>query len=313
MSISNYPKVLKYAVGDRAYVLRSFSSDHDFGAVTVLNGNGRSDGISMRVKITGWKTVVTDSYGDGTGTPIQTDYYTVREIIGYSSENVLIAVELYSTTEFEVSANKLYSSKNHLLSIIKGKYLNSAFGNLHDDGYLYFSNMGANIDSEGYVQITSNGDWIDWAGMNFKNMNFTEFFFNATWLGGFVGAEPAGTKTLVTDNCNLEGAILPENYNTRALLINNIFSYDAETTIYSDGYPLGRPVSGTAAGTSGGTTVTGTGTKFATELEIGDKIKLHNIATIYTVVSIASDTSMTLNSTFSITFATRTISRVFEP
>lgn len=300
MSITNYPKVLKYAINDRLYTFNQYKDDFGYGYPGNTWVNDRYNGICKRVKVTGWRTIVTSLNESA----VQTNYYMVKDIIGYSSENVLNAVELYSENEYELPADKLFTSKNHLISTIKGKYINSAFGNLHDNGYLYFSKMG----NLGGGNLT-NGDWIDWAGMNFEDMDFTEIIYNSAWAGGFVGGESPGTKTLILDSCNLTGAILPTGINTRGRFIDGIFSYDAETTIFTDGYPVGLPVSGKVSGVSGGSTLTGTSSRFLTELAVGGKIIIYNVAGTFTIASISSDTSLSIVGTFPGTFSNRFYSR----
>lgn len=53
--------------------------------------------------------------------------------------------------------------------------------------------------------------------------------------------ESEGEKTLVFDYCFLLNATLPESINTKSEFRDNVRSYDAETTIWTDGLPIGRP------------------------------------------------------------------------
>lgn len=301
--LSNYPKLLKYGIGDRVWFYQSRADDNGF-AYPDGYLNDRASGKMIRAKITGWTVVVRDSNGDGTGAPIQEVNYSVKEILGYTNENSVTAVELYSSQEFMTSESKFFSSKNHLLSSIKGKYINSSFGNLHDDAYLYFSKMG----NPGEYPNT-NGDWVDWAGMNFESIDFSETLFNGVWIGGFVGGETAGTKTLIVDNCNLEGANLPAGYTTKSSFRGLVFSYGARSTIWTDGFPIGRPVTGTVAGSLDGNTVTGSSTTFTTQLSVGDQIVIETVG-IFTVTAIASNTSLTVAETFGANFTAKTISRI---
>lgn len=301
MPITNYPKILKYAVGDRPYTYANKNDDYSFLERSHLNG--RTTGICRRVIITGWRAVVTDSNSSA----VQTNYYTVKEITGYSTESFFTAVELYSDTEYEIPESKLFTSTNHLISTIKEKYINSPFGDLVNDANLYFSKMGNPAND-----LNTNGDWIDWAGMDFRDMDFSEVAYNAAWVGSYLGGEAATAKSLIFDNCNLEGAILPSGINTRSRFIDGIWSYDAETTIYTDGFPVGRPVSGKVAGVSGASVLSGVGTKFLTELEAGDKFTVYNVTGTFTILSISSDTSLTIEETFPSTFNNRYYSRFFE-
>ena len=203
--LSNYPKVLKYAVGDRPW---TFSNTYHNISYGTLNNNGWNSGHCRRVKVIGWETIVTTANNDGV-TAVQTNYYTVKEIIGYGNfvQGQTTHIELYDTKEFVVPESKLFSSRNHLLSFVKGKYLNSSFPGLTENGSSIFKNLGQKGG-----QAVANGDWIDWAGVSFKDVNFRlidglDFLFNAVWVGtageqtAYVGGELGGTKTLIIDNC----------------------------------------------------------------------------------------------------------------
>ena len=194
--LSNFPKVLKYAIGDRPYILSNIYKNL-FGPGNFKNG--RTDGFCERVIITGWRTQVYSSDGGTTG--VQENYYTVKNILGYTPDDETIPyTELYDIREYELPESKLFSSKNHLLSTIKGKYLNSPYGNLTDNAYLIFSHMG--VISGGSVNT---GDWSDLAGMNFKNFDFTidgeEVLYNSVWAGDpgaqtqYTGGELGGSNT----------------------------------------------------------------------------------------------------------------------
>lgn len=303
--ITNYPKVLKYAVDDRAFIYKERTETHEFGYpdgfIGTELGNARLRGQMRHVKITGWRTVVTLE----NATPVQNDFYTFKEILDYESEVFPDGdIPILSDDEYELPAHKLFSSQNHLLYAVKGKYINSAFGDLEENGNLYFAKMG-NLASN----INSSGDWIDWAGMNFKDMNFAEATFNGAWVSGFVGCEPSGAKTLILDNTNFQGASMAAGYTTRGNLRSGAYSYDAETSIFTDGFPIGRAVTGTVAGSISGSTVTGTGTSFTTALSVGDRIVIGDTG-IFTVLTIASNTSLTVAETFEANFTGKTISRL---
>lgn len=303
MPITNYPKVLKYAIDDRLWFYQSRADDNGFGYPDGFL-NERASGKIVRGKVTGWETVVRDSNGNGSGAPIQETFYFLKEILGYTSEDFESAVELYSPRDYKISASDLFTSKNHLLSAIKGKYINSPFGDLEDDAHLFFSKMGHPGTS-----LNNNGDWVDWAGMNFKNIDFSETVFNSTWVGGYVGGESGGTKSLIVDNCNLEGAALPAGYTAKGAFRGLLFSYDAKSTIWTDGFPIGRPVTGTVAGSLDGNTVTGSSTTFTSQLSVGDQIVIETVG-VFTVTAIASNTSLTVAETFAGNFTGKTISRI---
>jgi hypothetical protein len=301
--ISNYPKTLKYAIDDWVYIYGIYTAPQGFAYPSGFY-NERSNGICKSVQITGWRTVITEANGK----PVQTDFYTVKEKLGYESEVFPtfpeVEVPIFASTEIELPAHKIFSSKNHLISTIKGNYINSAFGDLEENGNLFFSKMG-NLAGG----INANGDWIDWAGMNFKDMDFAEATFNGSWLGGFVGSQPSGTKTLVLDRTNFQGATMKSGYTTRSTFRSSIYSYDAETTLFIDGLPIGRPVTGTTAGSISGSTITGTGTSFLSALSIGDRIVIGDIG-IFNITAIGSNTSLTVAETFTANFTTKTISRL---
>lgn len=306
--ITNYPKVLKYAIGDSAFIYKTRTETHDFGYpdgfIGEELGNARLRGQMRHVIIQGWKTVVTSI----DNMPVQNDFYTFKEVLGYESIIYPLypdfPIPILSDDEYELPAHKLFSSQNHVLTAIKGNYINSAFGDLEENGNLYFAKMG----NPGGI-LNTNGDWIDWAGMNFKDMDFAEVQYNNTWVSGFVGSEPSGTKTLILDDANLEGAILPSEFTLRQALRNSIFSYDAETTIFKDGLPMGRSVTGTVAGSISGNTVTGTSTTFTTQLSVGDRIVIGSTG-VFTITAIASNTSLTVAETFADNFTGKTISRI---
>jgi len=136
--ITNYPKILKYAVGDWAYTFKDYADNSNGFAYPSGFYNERSNGICKSVQITGWRTVITEANGK----PVQTDFYTVKEKLGYESEVFPtfpeVEVPIFASTEIELPAHKIFSSKNHLISTIKGNYINSAFGDLEENGNLFF-------------------------------------------------------------------------------------------------------------------------------------------------------------------------------
>ena len=64
----------------------------------------------------------------------------------------------------------------------------------------------------------------------------------------------------------------------------------------TSGITGGRSLTGTVSVTSGNATVTGTSTKFLTDLKVGNMVTINSVK--YTVSAIASDTSLTLSSTY---------------
>lgn len=241
MSITNYPKVLKYAVGDRPYRISKGLLPMEF---ETYSNNGANSGFCQRVKVVGWKTKVSNPSGDG-NTAVQENYYIVKDILTYvTGATPDDAVEIYSIQEYTISETNLFSSKNHLLSSVKGKYLNSVPAGQTENAYLFFSSLG-----EYSSNLMNNGDWIDWAGMNFKNCKFVfdtyEVAINYHWQGtagtiAYVAGEEGGSNTLILDNCNFTGATMPADLNTRAKMRTNCWSYDETTTIWTDGTPLAR-------------------------------------------------------------------------
>ncbi len=308
MALTQFPKILKYAVGDRPYTLNNTSYEY-FDRVVFKNG--RTSGMCRRVKITGWRTEVESA--DGT-TGTQTNYYTVKNIVGYEPDDATVPwEELYDSIEYELAESKLFSSHNHLLSSVKGKYINSPFGDLVGDGSKYFESMGNLRAAPG----VSNGDWIDWAGMDFSSANFIidgeDVSINYLWNGDtgeqseFTGGELGQAKTFIVDNCTFEGATMPVGLNTKTKIRSSTFSYDKDTTIWVDGFKMGIALSGTGAGSLAGNTLTGTSTAFTTEVRVGDTIWVNGEGE-KTVTAIASDTSLTISGTWSANFSGKLLS-----
>lgn len=248
--LSNYPQVLKYAIGDRPWMLSDNYYVSTEGYTSLPANNGWSCGNLKRVMITGWRTEVS-SVGDLGVTAIQENYYIVKEILRYDNwvPGGIDWVEIYDFVEFEVPESKLSSSRNHLLSVIKGNYINSALEGLTENGSTIFKNMGRAGSDQIISDAVSNGDWIDWAGWDFRGVNFIvqgdPVEINYLWTGeagaktAYIG-ELGQTKTLIVDNCNFEGCTMPTTIDTKAKLRTQSFSYDETTTIWTDGTALGR-------------------------------------------------------------------------
>lgn len=299
--MTNYPKILKYAVGDRLYTLEA----QEYKSASIIPFfNGRSRGFLRRVMVTGWRAVVTLDNN-------QSNYYTVKEIVGYDPESQnMPADELYNTNESELPESKLFSSPNHLLSSLKQKYINSTY-NSDNTGSQWFVGWGALDElSPGFA------DNNDLAGMNLKGARLYEVVggilpvgFKPTHSGGYTGLEIAGTPAMIFDNTNFEEATMFVAMDTKNNFRTNTFSYDAETTIWTDGFPVGRQMSGSGAGASGGTALTGTSTQFTAQISIGDQIVIETIG-VFSVVAIGGDTSLTVAPAFPSTFSGKTVSRI---
>lgn len=260
MALSNYPKVLKYAIGDRPYYIPveklgyelingSFDNYDPVGGNVYLNG--RTNGFIRRCKITGWRTEVYSSDGGTTG--VQENYYTVKEITGYDPDTVFSNNEpfdeFYSPRSFEVSESELFPSPNAaVMSLSPGEYLNYAY-NGDTLASSIFRNWGLNIEGEG----PAISDWFDWAGMDFRSANLgtveslVAVQISFQWKGSpsddypqYIGGEMEGTKSIITDGCNFTGATMPSAWNSKANFRTNVFSYDEFTTLWTDGLPIGR-------------------------------------------------------------------------
>ncbi len=257
MPLSGYPKTLKYTAGDRPF---KFSNAY-LGLEIGTNGshlNGRSTGHCQRVIVTGWTSTVRDTVGDGSGSAIQEDYYTVKDILGYVPNDVSVnltegtlssgIVELYGL-EYTIAGSKLFSSKNHLLGTLKGDYINAAY-NGDANGGKFWVTWGVATDA--FVFGPSFGDWVDHGCMDFRNAKFdvidgvSTSIYAFVWSGtvdqtGYIGGEVGQTKTLIFDGANLTGADFPASLDTKAEFRALVGSYDADTTIWTDGNAIGHP------------------------------------------------------------------------
>ena len=79
-------------------------------------------------------------------------------------------------------------------------------------------------------------EWYKW-----KNLKSDVGFTLAYHGNGSSPEEIQGAKTLVFDGTNLSGATMPSIMNTKAKFRDVVRSYDAESTIWTDGEPIGRP------------------------------------------------------------------------
>lgn len=109
-----------------------------------------------------------------------------------------------------INESEVFSSKNHLLSMLKGSsFFDTSFS---FDTVLAFDNPGLR----------------DVAGFDFNG----GLDLSATLVIDFVSA--------ITDNCNFSNVTLPANVDTKAEFRSVVKSYDENTTIWTDGNPIGR-------------------------------------------------------------------------
>ena len=265
MPLSSFPTKTKYTYLDEVFALIN-------GVVTPL-------------VVAGWRVLV-DYDTDGV-TGRQRTYYNFTTISG------------------EIIESKVYASENHLLSIIKGDYLNSSYQDLGGDSSI-FREFG---ETENIISFNL---WTDFGGFNLYNANFvlpahdviitgklsgTSGSANITGTGTSLYDEVAegatikignetkvvssvnpnglslvlttnltasytlaiatvrrpvvevgfayvtegenAVATLVFDNATLEGATLPTSIDTKAEFKSLVKSYDKDTTIWTDGNPIG--------------------------------------------------------------------------
>ncbi len=306
--LKNYPKKIKWAVDDRPFFLypENYKTWH-LGTF----GNGRGRGHIRRGKILGWRTRVTSPDNGVTG--VQKTYYKVQEISGYSPEVSTPFVELYGSIILELEESQLYASPNHCLYAIGGNiHLNYSYNGDAFGGKI-FTNWGTNENGYG----PGAQDWVDWAGMDFRNAKMNEidggiavFGMKLYWVGasppftsdpGYTGGERAGVFASVVDGCNFTGAELsvsaPQGgipaFNTRTGFRHGVYSFCRNTTIFPDGFKLGIGTSGSGAGSIGGTQLTGSGSSFLTEYTPGDKITIGKSGQ-FTVGTVTSDTILNI-------------------
>ncbi len=126
------------------------------------------------------------------------------------------------------------------------------------------------------------------------------------YLSGFSGSDYIELDNIViTDNSitthydpNITFTITDSNNvaHRQALTVGGINS-----TTWSDDVKSAR--SGTATFTNGSSTVTGAGTNFTSDIEVGNKIRLGSAAVWYTVTNVNSSTSLTLSTPYTGTTA----------
>jgi hypothetical protein len=164
--------------------------------------------------ITGWRVEVYDTNGDGTGTAVQETYYQ------FSNHS-------------ELKNTLVFSSWNHIRSEIKGDYLNRAIES-GSGGSGFVRNLFCK-DADPLVPLTF-GSWTDFAGFDLRVANFInsgDVDPNENIDVVFVTGE------LIFDRCNLDEAGLPTGWDTKAEFRANVKSFDKDTTIWTDGNPIG--------------------------------------------------------------------------
>lgn len=169
MALSNKPRKTKYTTGDTVFY-------NDTGAI-----------VELTVK--GVRAVVQNPNNTAHG--MQHNYYTFNEVVN------------------ELREERLYSTKNHLLSALKGSYLNN----------------------DAYVSIETSSTERDYAGLNMEYIDFTE-------TGRPIAGADAVLEACTFDNVKLKNAILPAIYDTKPEFVEAVASYDNKSTIWKDGFPI---------------------------------------------------------------------------
>ena len=245
---------------------------------------------------------------NGVITPLVVAGY--RVLVDYDTDGVTGRQRTYysfASISNEIIENKVYASENHLLSILKGDYLNSSYQGLGGDSSIFrvFGNISG-------IEVVSFNLWTDFAGFNLKQMNFILPAFdnlltgrlsgtsgspNITGTGTDLNSElgpgsvikignetktvlsvnpdglsmvlttnltasytlaiatvgvsanniglsvvtegEGGVPILIFDNTTLEGTTLPTSIDTKAEFKSLVKSYDKDTTIWTDGNPIG--------------------------------------------------------------------------
>lgn len=187
MALSNYPTKTKYAYLDEVFAL--------------ING------VITPLVIAGWRVVVDDPAGDDSGR--QRTFYN------------------FSTIATEIVEEKVYSSENHLLSMLKGAYFNMDFSSL-DSAPVIFNNS-TNYQDNGSEPTF--GNWTDLAGFSFVEVNFILPSLEKRFPGTVSGT--SGTAILTGSGTAFE-TFMDVNYGTSIKIGNEtkvISSVDSETQI----------------------------------------------------------------------------------
>ncbi len=192
MALTGFPAITKYAADDSVFVLL--------------------DNVIINLTIAGWRVEV-DYDNDGV-TGRQRTYYN------FTTHGTL-----------ELTEDKVFSSKNHLLGVLKGAHLNAQTSG---GGNNFFTNIV--LDSE--EDSTSFAYWVDLAHFDLTGLNFLQ----GGTLGGigltYVDGDPS-TNQLVFDGAKLTSCTLPVVIDTKAEFKTAVKSYDKVTTIWTDGNPIG--------------------------------------------------------------------------
>jgi len=142
-------------------------------------------------------------------------------------------------TGLELVESKVFSSKNHLLSILRGNYFNQ--DNLDSgNGYLIFNSISA------FSSVT----WEDLAGLKL-GLSVSEISLNlndsdqSVYKGVDIIDEgglavPFNLTGKIIDNCSLAGVTLYTGQTTKAQVRAACKSFDEFTTVWTDGLPIGR-------------------------------------------------------------------------
>lgn len=129
-------------------------------------------------------------------------------------------------------------------------------------------------------------------------VHWTAAYYDGDWSAAAIDAGAAGAPRAVYE---ADGNILLNAGIT--LLLTKLIggagqAFDNANTYLGVGSGNPTALAGTVAVTNGSATVTGTGTAFTTALNVGDMVKVDVDGTWYKVLSIGSNTSLTLETTF---------------
>ncbi len=156
---------------------------------------------------------------------------------------------------------------------------------------IFYDNGGTTSAAAVLIQpyIVLNGD---------NNQVVDNTFYDSAGTSNFIDIAAGSDNTYVAGNMFDGSSVYNQNINdagtntiySSQLTQQDVLRSDASEFVSSRSTDL----TGTVAVTAASPTVTGTGTAFTSELEVGDNIIITDTTEQYTVLSIASDTSLTL-------------------
>ncbi len=173
MPLSSFPTKPKYAYLDEVFAL--------------------IDGVITPLVVAGYRVVV----------DYDTDGVTGRQRTFYN----------FTTISKEIIENKVFASENHLLSILKGDYLNSSYQSLGGDGTIFKTFERA--------ENVSFNLWTDLAGLNLSEADFIISAFDKVLTGKISGtsgsAAITGVGTLFNEDAS-PGTVIKVGNETKTVL-----------------------------------------------------------------------------------------------